>query len=101
MASYSAGTANRISNISDTGRAPWVGRLWVGQDVDQVRHSRVERAIECRRDLRGVGHGLAGPAECACDAVVRRLRRELGGDVVPVEESHRVLLQTPAGVVPD
>ena len=52
-------------------RCARVGRVDVGDDVDEVGH-RVERAVERGTDLAGVGHGLAGATERLDHVVVRR-----------------------------
>ena len=43
----------------------------VGEDVDEVRHTRRERAVEGRADLRRVGDGLAAAAEQQLEITLR------------------------------
>jgi hypothetical protein len=62
-----------------------------------AENARFERGAE----LPGLAHELPVAAERLDDGVVARLRGELRGDRVPVEELHRMLLERPDAVVAD
>src|SRR3954465_12080554 len=94
-------TTARICAMGPSGQVggPGVCDRRIRQDVDQRRLAGLERPLHGAAELRGLAHELAVAAERLDDLVVARLRPQVGGHRVSVEELHRVLLEPPDPVV--